>query len=1817
MKKRRKVSAVLLGILMAFTTVVHLPASVVNAAVGDGSLPEGYSLIEETKNSIAPGISDKKIVMNTESGDKQNIVFACEIDLCRATTGIMTGYRDYNPEQWGMQTLSEQVKKAEKATNQNVVAAINADFYDMSTGEPMGALVMNGKVYHEAAGRPYFAILKDGSAVIRDGDVSLDDVQEAVGGGPFIVKDGQVVNYSEDGYQEIPYSRTAIGIKDDGKVVALTTHGRLNPISYGMNMKEMAEVLIGEGCSSVLILDGGGSSTYCAKYEGESQIQTVNNPSDGSERLISSSLMFTSSAKPTGEFDHAAITPNNLVYTPGSSVAFEAKGVDSSGSSAKLPDNVNWELAEGSKDYGSINSEGVFTSGGKTGEVTVYLKNGDIKVGESKIVIAEPDSISFKNEEVSLGFNKSSDLGLVVKWKGRDVNYKDDDFTWTLIPDDENADPADMGSFEGNIFTSSEGKSINGYIRCTYKGSEGDISGEVYAIIGRLPMVAMDFEDVTNEDGTVTSAEDYWINEDTGKLKSMNYGRGGQESIELVDVADDEEHVRFGEKSLKINYDFSNISGTEGASVGYKTDEDNFIEGTPTAIGMWVYAPEGTPNLWLRIRVGDADGQIQNLNFTEEISKDKTELGGINWTGWKYVEADLTQNKAPFKLREGEVIRLMCVPGTGMGYYLPDGTEVGDAERKGSIYVDNVRFVYGANVDDLDAPQAEYITINEQKLSGGEVFDDNVITIKASLYDVDGSNMSGLDWDRIHAYVDGKEVSYQQAGELLQVSNLGLGNGDHKLKIVICDKFGNKTTETRDFTIQGDKAFTTVSASRETSGDIYLNSTQKFKLETNAADKLGTVSADIQLSKALGEDTINVVFDDQVDGKTSYDGDTGVLHIEAAMKEGVEESGKLTLAELSFRIPTTIASGTRFRFAISNGVYTTKDEETHQMTFGAKEVNEEIKAAYVVSADPLVEGGNEQYLYVKEEQGQAANGVSLYLEDGTLLGKTGEKGRIKANKITAKAGNYQVYAKKEEDYSFITRIGVLPPAGDEEGLPTQITSVAVKDPETTKTVSWFSNPNVADKTAVLQVAKTSDYKEKGKAAFKDYEGTSKLHAFNGSSDESKNYSSLINKATATGLKPNVMYTYRVGDGNYWSQPETFMLKKAGTDTNLFIIGDAQSEDTTNIDQIMTNLEKSDIAFHAGIQTGDLVDAAGVYSNWTSALDIFSKNSLTKNLDILHVIGNHELEGDKELTAASEIYAMPDKDHYSVEYGNVYIATISYAFSKTQLQEDLEWLKKDADKSDALWKVVVTHQPAYYTNTAGSNELMHELLPEAAEEAGIDFVFSGHDHTYARTEPLKDGKVDEKDGIVYYICGSTGEKSYGATDNPDFHFAQLNDSFDAIYLTVQATDQKFEVTTHELDGSIIDTYTKESTSECVKKGHNYVRESDGYLVCTKCGYAASSEDYTGIIKDKESGKDMYLINGKPQTGWQVYGSDKVYYFNEKGLSEKVTLTKDVKTTCTVRGYRAYECEAASKEDGTEYRLRYAKPSGHDYNSKRVCEKCGWKEVSLKDCTITTKYQKYTYTGKEVKPSVTVKYKNKTLVSGSDYKLTYSDNVQCGTAVITITAITKFTGDAVNHKGSLSPGSSTKKFTIRPKAVGDLKSVAAGTHTIKLTWTKSPGAEGYRVYKWNSAKDGYLLYQTITDESVTQCEVKDLSQGTTYSFKVCAYAKADGNRIFSADAYTKGMTKPYKISNVRLSTVSRTMTVKWNKTTCTGYQICYSTNSKFSSYKTITVKGSSNRSKKISNLTKGKRYYVRVRAYKALSGYPTVYGSWSGDKCIVIK
>ena len=93
---------------------------------------------------------------------------------------------------------------------------------------------------------------------------------------------------------------------------------------------------------------------------------------------------------------------------------------------------------------------------------------------------------------------------------------------------------------------------------------------------------------------------------------------------------------------------------------------------------------------------------------------------------------------------------------------------------------------------------------------------------------------------------------------------------------------------------------------------------------------------------------------------------------------------------------------------------------------------------------------------------------------------------------------------------------------------------------------------------------------------------------------------------------------------------------------------------------------------------------------------------------------------------------------------------------------------------------------------------------------------------------------------------------------------------------------------------------------------------------------------------------------------------------------------------------------------------------------------------------------------------------------------------------------------------------------------------------------------------------------------------------------------------------------------LTKASKAATIKWKKqaskmstSRITGYQIQLATNSKFTkNKKTVTVKGYSKTSKKVTKLKGGKKYYVKIRTYKTVGGIK-YYSPWSKVKTVTTK
>lgn len=96
----------------------------------------------------------------------------------------------------------------------------------------------------------------------------------------------------------------------------------------------------------------------------------------------------------------------------------------------------------------------------------------------------------------------------------------------------------------------------------------------------------------------------------------------------------------------------------------------------------------------------------------------------------------------------------------------------------------------------------------------------------------------------------------------------------------------------------------------------------------------------------------------------------------------------------------------------------------------------------------------------------------------------------------------------------------------------------------------------------------------------------------------------------------------------------------------------------------------------------------------------------------------------------------------------------------------------------------------------------------------------------------------------------------------------------------------------------------------------------------------------------------------------------------------------------------------------------------------------------------------------------------------------------------------------------------------------------------------------------------------------------------------------------EAYAASRPRRVTISSVKANSTTA-FTVKWKKASCAkGYQIRYSTKPSMSGAKALRV---TSKSKKITKLKAGTKYYVQVRAYKK-RGHKKAYGKWSKKKSV---
>ncbi len=172
-------------------------------------------------------------------------------------------------------------------------------------------------------------------------DNRVKNASQAIGGYQKLLTKGVVVS----GLDNTTAPRTAVGVKPDGSCIFYTVDGRQTGYSTGLGLKDVAERLLNLGCIEAVNLDGGGSTVLGAFYPGQAELTVTGKPSDGSPRSVANYLVLENPLPTWNTADNLFVYPSKATVLLGASVNFSCAATDQNGHRASLPP-VSWAVEE-------------------------------------------------------------------------------------------------------------------------------------------------------------------------------------------------------------------------------------------------------------------------------------------------------------------------------------------------------------------------------------------------------------------------------------------------------------------------------------------------------------------------------------------------------------------------------------------------------------------------------------------------------------------------------------------------------------------------------------------------------------------------------------------------------------------------------------------------------------------------------------------------------------------------------------------------------------------------------------------------------------------------------------------------------------------------------------------------------------------------------------------------------------------------------------------------------------------------------------------------------------------------------------------------------------------------------------------------------------------------------------------------------------------------------------------------------------------------------------------------------------------------------
>jgi hypothetical protein len=325
----------------------------------------------------------------------------------------------------------------------------------------------------------------------------------------------------------------------------------------------------------------------------------------------------------------------------------------------------------------------------------------------------------------------------------------------------------------------------------------------------------------------------------------------------------------------------------------------------------------------------------------------------------------------------------------------------------------------------------------------------------------------------------------------------------------------------------------------------------------------------------------------------------------------------------------------------------------------------------------------------------------------------------------------------------------------------------------------------------------------------------------------------------TGLKAGTKYSYRVGNGEVWSEWNVFRTADDKPAAFRFLyLGDAQNSIKSLWSRTIRTAYSTAPDARFVVHAGDLV-AEGhddrLWGEWSDAMSFISAV-----LPSLPVPGNHDLHrppGDpsaKSVLGAPllwrrhfvlpangpDIEEMKSQSYYLDYQGVRFVAIDVNAFANEDFQADarkrvqekeVAWLESVLKNNPNRWTIVVQHQPIYAIAKGREYSEMRATLAPLYEKYKVDLVLQGHDHAYARTHKVAKDRVTGSayPGVVYAISVS-GPKMYQTHESHRELMATVVEQRQC-FQAVKVSPDRLMYAAYSIDGALVDSF------ELQKKG----------------------------------------------------------------------------------------------------------------------------------------------------------------------------------------------------------------------------------------------------------------------------------------------------------------------------------------------------------------------------------------------------------------